>query len=190
MSELIFEPFMKLKRLSAKMVITEKLDGTNAQIAVGEDGEFLVGSRKREITLGDDNFGFAAWAYERKDELVSFLGPGRHFGEWYGQGIQRKYGLEDKRFALFNTTRWGPGRQELPDYLHVVPVLFEGMFNTSTIDDTMADLLFNGSIASPGFDNPEGVVIFHVASNKCFKKTYDHDGTGKGGLRDEHGNVL
>ena len=74
-----FEAFPKMARLSREIVITEKLDGTNAQICIGEDGSFAVGSRTRWITPEEDNYGFARWAYDRKDELMQ-LGAGRHFG--------------------------------------------------------------------------------------------------------------
>ena len=49
-----FEAFQKIARLKRNCVITEKIDGTNAQIFIGEDGEFLTGSRNRWITPDDD----------------------------------------------------------------------------------------------------------------------------------------
>ena len=70
-----FVPFPSIPRLSGNhMVITEKIDGTNAQIYIGESGEFLVGSRSRWITPTDDNYGFARWAMEHESELRG-LGP-------------------------------------------------------------------------------------------------------------------
>lgn len=54
-----FVPFQKIGRLSRGCTITEKIDGTNASIYIGEDGEFLTGSRTRWITPEDDNYGFA-----------------------------------------------------------------------------------------------------------------------------------
>lgn len=33
----------------------------------------------------------------------------------------------------------------------------------------------NGSVAAPGFANPEGVVIYHTAGNVLFKKTLIKD---------------
>ena len=78
-----FESFGKIARLSRECTITEKIDGTNAQICITEDGQFLTGSRTRWITPQDDNMGFSAWAHEHKDELMP-LGVGRHFGEWWG----------------------------------------------------------------------------------------------------------
>lgn len=75
-----FHEFPKIARYSREAICTEKLDGTCSLIYIGPSGEFLTGSRKRWITPADDNFGFAAWAQEHKDELLT-LGPGRHFGE-------------------------------------------------------------------------------------------------------------
>ena len=49
MEELKFEKFSKIPRLNKTCTITEKIDGTNAQIVFDEDGRFIVGSRKREI---------------------------------------------------------------------------------------------------------------------------------------------
>ncbi len=167
-----FQKFDSIKRLSRDMVVTEKIDGSNAQICITEDGEFLTGSRKRWITPEQDNFGFAKWAHEHEEELREGLGVGKHFGEWWGQGIQRKYGLEEKKFSLFNT---GRRLNEQPTCCHVVPVLYEGMFSSEMIDNVLEDLYNNGSIASPGFMKPEGVVIWHTAARILLKKTLDHN---------------
>ncbi len=167
-----FRVFDKIARLSRECVITEKIDGTNACVFVGENGEFLTGSRTRWITPDDDNYGFSRWAHEHKDELL-LLGPGRHFGEWWGQGCQRNYGLTEKRFSLFNTSVWNDTTR--PACCHVVPVLYQGAFSTVIIDGVIAELIFNGSAAAPGFAKPEGVIIYHTALGKYFKKTCEHD---------------
>ena len=191
-----FEKFRKMPRLSREMIITEKIDGTNAQIFIGEDDEFLTGSRNRWITPEDDNYGFSAWAHENKEMLMG-LGMGRHYGEWWGQGIQRKYGLDERRFSLFNTLRWCEyGREPqqipkadpriikmqdiLPKGIGLVPVLYRAEFNTETIDIVLDQLKRDGSQAVPGFMKPEGVVVFHVAGNFAFKKTIENDGQPKG----------
>jgi hypothetical protein len=171
-----FREFPKMARLSREIIITEKIDGTNAQIFIGEDGEFLCGSRTRWITPENDNYGFAKWAYERKDDLIRDLGPGRHFGEWWGQGIQRGYGLKEKRFSLFNTLRW-PGNA--PEHCHLVPFLYLGPFDTQNIEMCLNILKEGGSIAAPGFMKPEGVVVFHIAGNIGFKKTIEKDDVPK-----------
>src|SRR5258706_10163296 len=106
MIELPFESFDKIARYSRDCTITEKIDGTNGCIYVSEDGlEIMAGSRSRWITPKEDNFNFARWVEENREELLK-LGPGRHFGEWWGCGIGRRYGIDGKRFSLFNTFRW------------------------------------------------------------------------------------
>lgn len=184
-----------MARLSRECIITEKIDGTNAQIYITDDGRFYTGSRTRWITPENDNFGFAAWAHENKEELMK-LGPGRHFGEWWGRGIQRNYGLEDRRFSLFNVSRWHlygtepkqiPSadprvikmQEALPACVGLVPILYQGEFTTGACSDALTDLRYGGSQASPGFAKPEGIVCFHVAASIGFKKTLDDDGVPK-----------
>lgn len=173
-----FSPFPKIARLSREMVITEKLDGTNASIFLGENGEFLTASRTRWITPQDDNFGFAAWAHDNKNELLR-LGPGHHFGEWWGRGIQRNYGQKERHFSLFNVHRWADPEAR-PACCQVVPQLCRVLFSSSVIENVMLLLKENGSAAAPGFMNPEGVMIYHTAARTMFKKTFDHDEEGKG----------
>lgn len=183
-----FVGFPKISRLSREIVITEKLDGTNAQIVITDSGDFFTGSRNRWVTPGDDNYGFARWAYDNRADLMK-LGPGQHFGEWWGAGIQRRYGLTEKRFSLFNTGRWrkqGDGEPMLegqafcPDCCHVVPVLYTGPFDTNNIDNVIYRLRSTGSAAVPGFMKPEGIVLFHTASRQLFKKTLENDASPKG----------
>ena len=167
-----FIKFDKIARMSRNCIITEKIDGTNAQIYIGEDGEFLTGSRNRWITPEKDNYGFARWAKEHKEELLT-LGPGRHFGEWWGSGIQRRYGLDEKRFSLFNVGLWN--EENTPECCHVVPVILEGLFHTDLVQLALNTLEKSGSFASKGFMNPEGVVVWHEAARIYLKKTIKGD---------------
>ena len=180
-----FLEFPKIARLAREIIVTEKIDGTNGVIYIGEDGEFLAGSRTQWL-IGSDNHGFAKWAHEHKDELLA-LGPGRHFGEWWGSGIQRGYGLPkgEKRFSLFNVSRWSTEMAEVPHTprpacCHAVPVLYRGPFLTEAIESELKGLKENGSRAAPGFMKPEGVVIFHPQGNVGFKKTIEKDAEWKG----------
>lgn len=176
---MIFKGFPKIPRLIRNCIITEKIDGTNGCIYIGEDGEFLVGSRTRWITPHNDNYGFAKWAEEHKEELLA-LGAGTHWGEWWGNGIQRGYGLPkgDKRFSLFNTSKWsvsiGVGVAP-PACLSVVPVLYKGVFSTTEVNSCINWLRINGSIVSQGFMYPEGVVVYHSTGNILFKQTIEKD---------------
>ena len=176
MSEIAFVEFPKMPRLSREVIVTEKIDGPNAQVHIPEDGQIIAGSRNRWITPESDNFGFAAWVRDNAEELAK-LGPGSHFGEWWGAGIQRRYGLAEKRFSLFNVDRWG---EERPSCCGVVPVPYRGVFCTSAADRCLADLKASGSRAAPGFMNPEGIVVYHVAGRVWFKKTIHRDEVPKG----------
>jgi len=188
-------------------VISEKIDGTNGQILIelydevqGEPPLVCVekdavtynvwaGSRNRWIYTGKnkDNHGFAQWVMTWAPYLVEILGVGRHFGEWWGQGIQRGYGLTEKRFSLFNTDKWRQPLQlralqdqVIPDGLATVPVLYEGTFHTREVEDQLFRLRTFGSQAASGYTRPEGVVVYHVASGEYFKATIENDEKPKG----------
>ncbi len=161
-----FVPFPKIPRLKGGVIVTEKIDGTNALVHVSADGVVRAGSRSRWITPEDDNYGFARFVAEHP-ELVE-LGPGYHYGEWWGSGIQRGYGLTggEKRFSLFNTSRWNNNHQP-PACCSVVPTLGGGEW--SEIEVFTSRLMTNGSVAAPGFMRPEGVVVYHPQSRSSFK---------------------
>jgi hypothetical protein len=155
------------------MVVTEKIDGTNAQIAIDDlpDGTRRVraGSRTRWIAPEQDNFGFARWVKDHEEELKK-LGRGRHYGEWWGLGIGRGYGQTTKRFSLFNTAR---PKETLPECCEQVPVLYTGPLDMGAIDRWEQNLRANGSVAAPGFMRPEGVCIYIPATGHIFKHPFD-----------------
>jgi hypothetical protein len=180
-----FKEFPKIARLNREVIVTEKIDGTNAAIIIGEDGTTIAAqSRSRLITPDDDNFGFARWVQDNAQELLK-LGPGHHFGEWWGQGIQRNYGLTEKRFSLFNVSRWNDQNPNLPKCCHVVPVLARGEAHESftVAIRCMNELRAIGSKAAPGFLKPEGIVAFHTQGNLMFKATLEKDEEWKGKSR-------
>jgi len=187
-----FKPFSKIPRLNRLCTITEKIDGTNGIIhiesfatyqqpvdSVARVGDLVIyaGSRTRWITPASDNHGFAAWVNANAPDILQ-LGPGTHYGEWWGGSIQRGYGIAEKRFSLFNTARWSDAAVR-PACCHVVPVLYEGPFSTEQINVEMAVLRHSGSRAAPGFMEPEGIVVFHHAANSLFKATIKGDEEGK-----------
>jgi hypothetical protein len=175
-----FQSFAKIARLNRECAVTEKIDGTNGCVAFAEDGQMFVGSRTRWITPQDDNFGFAAWCHANRSELEK-LGPGAHYGEWWGSGIQRKYGLTngDKRFSLFNVHRWSDPEIR-PACCSVVPELARGVDIRAETEKALALLREHGSFAASGFPKPEGVVIYHTASGGLYKVTLEKDEAPKG----------
>lgn len=214
-----FEAWPKTPRLSnGGVTITEKIDGTNACVVImpvagvaawglsAEDrggvqwaytGEgkpkYLVGaqSRKRLIFPDADNAGFARWVFDHTEELAELLGPGRHFGEWWGQGIQRGYDMDRKVFSLFNTHRWQKVVSERPDWwdragainLDIVPVLHIGRFSDLVVQDTLDSLREEGSVATLKygirFMRPEGIIIRHRDLGGNLKAFVENDDVPK-----------
>jgi hypothetical protein len=73
-------------------------------LALQDENDILymfAGSRNKWLDCSSkgDNMGFAKWVKENASSLL-MLGEGRHYGEWYGKGIQRNYGLEEKRLLF------------------------------------------------------------------------------------------
>ena len=201
-----FKEFEKIARLNREVIVTEKIDGTNGQVtivpagAVGNEPnwsrtavaslngvvhDIYAGSRSKWITPNADNYGFARWVYDHADELVQ-LGEGSHFGEWWGSGIQRRYGLTEKRWSLFNVGRWvdthvppfaplTDKQQFAPSCCHVVPILAEGVGLSDVIDQAISRLRHEGSVAAPGFKQPEGIIAFHTHARTLFKVTLERD---------------
>lgn len=195
-----FVHWSKIPRLHRDWEITEKIDGTNGILhwSPYRDGRFddnkvlatnevegeklylFAGSRHRWLTPGEDNYGFAAWAKANADDLI-VLGQGRHFGEWYGHGIQRGYGMTGRRFALFDT-EWAALDPDLPPDVDVVPVLMtaDGGQLNYTIRGCIEDLRLCGSQLVPGFKDAEGVVARHKQHGSRFKVLLVNDEVVKG----------
>jgi RNA ligase len=203
--EIEFQSWGKIPRLNREMVLTEKIDGTQAAIGiryvptadliagtwpidvgtlinVAPDETYCVyaQSRNRLIDPKHDNHGFAKWVWDNAEDLVTTLGEGIHYGEWWGSGIQRGYGLAkgEKRFSLFNVKRWeflnDPTVHGFPG-MYCVPVIYRGPFSTLAVDVEIESLRITGSLAAPGYMNPEGIVVYHTAANSMFKVTLDND---------------
>ena len=171
-----FRSFNKIQRLNRTCLVTEKLDGTNGVIWINPDNptELHAGSRNRWLSEGADNYGFYIWVQQNKPELLK-LGPGYHYGEWWGVGIQRGYALSERRFSLFNTDRWEDPAVR-PACCHVVPIIARENLLDLDIKACLNLLSTQGSMAAPGYKNPEGIVVFHYPGRTMYKVTLDGDG--------------
>jgi len=161
-----FKKFPKIPRLNYReYFITEKIDGTNACVVVDADGNVAAQSRNTLITVNNDNFGFASWVENNKDELQK-LGTGHHYGEWWGKGIQRGYNKDERIFSLFFPQRY----YYVPNICRVVPI-FE-----YSIEKSLEYLLEYGSVAAKGFMKPEGLIIIDKNYPNCKYKIILHEG--------------
>ncbi len=163
-----FKAWPKIPRLENEVYhITEKIDGTNAAIIINEQGIFAQ-SRTRLITPEDDNFGFARWMQENAEQLIQDLGIGYHYGEWWGIGIQRGYGLDHKRFSLFNPTKYSSLCYNVP-YIAEWSAEELGIY----IPALTYKLKQNGSYAAPGYMRPEGLVVYAEKAKTYWKVIID-----------------
>lgn len=182
----LFKAWPKIPRLSnEKEFYTEKIDGTNAciictfeetdhqpiAIMLTEVGPLYIHaqSRNKLITPNDDNYGFASWVQRNFQEL-SKLGEGYHYGEWWGLGIQRGYNQTEKRFSLFNTKRWGSHNPNTPTCCSVVPTI-----HATSIEEATNILKTNGSLAAPGYDKIEGIVVYKYMTDSYYKIIIDKE---------------
>lgn len=183
-----FKSFEKVKQVGELfMKVTQKIHGTNAQIYIYEytsmNGEthepkigIKAGSRNRWIYPADDNYGFAAFVEENREALINFLGVGLHYGEWAGPGINSDEGLTQKTWVLFDPWRYKATKlEDYPPCVIPVPVLYVGAISMDAIDSIMKDLKINGSKLSPGFMQPEGIVI--SVNGTRYKKVFSSEET-------------
>lgn len=206
-----FKAWPKTPRLFRDIVITEKVDGSNSAIIFeelaenevrhpeavavisrdGVDYQVAAQSRNRLIFPGKqtDNYGFAAFVQQHAEKLFDLLGTGRHFGEWYGEGVGKRYGDKVRGyrgFALFNVDKhaevWGDLSDEAGRRVVVepMPVLYEGKFSESAIRGVAEELKREGSVVVPFHPNPEGIVVFHTQSRQVYKYTFDNNDEAKG----------
>lgn len=166
-----FKAWPKIPRaVFGDVIITEKMDGTNACVII-EKGK-IVGtqSRKRLITPEDDNYDFSRFVHDNEDLFLQ-LGDGRHFGEWVGLGIQKNpHAFPEKRFYLFNSLRWGEHNPP-PEGLYVVPILYRGAYSLEVIDKIMTHLKTTSE--NDGY-KAEGCVVFFPALNAMEKHTFEY----------------
>lgn len=94
-----------------------KIDGTNAGVRKEPNGTVVAQSRTQDITVQNDNCGFAAWVEREADFFRGLPSPEGatdvYFGEWCGKGIQKGCAIQkvDGRFfvvfAIQRTTAKG-----------------------------------------------------------------------------------
>ncbi len=166
-----FKEFPKISRFYEQDVfVTEKIDGTNGLVWVSDDLSIVrAGSRSRWIDTTDDNYGFARYVEDNSEEL-KLLGPGYHYGEWWGQGIQRKYSMPKKVFSLFNVNKWADDTVR-PSCCDVVPVLYSGLATPKMVNDFSKSLSISAAAQKYGieFDKPEGVMMYFTKGKIYFK---------------------
>lgn len=198
-----FQRWPSIPRMSKEWVyVTEKIDGSNAAIRIrpfdinddrseqldtiaidGVKYTLWVQSRTRFLgpTKETDNFGFARWVYDNAVEIVKVLGPGDHYGEWWGSKIQRGYGMTngERKFSLFNAKRWyetlhSVESRSAVDGLLIVPTLYDGRYYDFNALEVAEELRTNGSRIVPGFP-AEGMIVYNREAKSSYKVLLEND---------------
>jgi hypothetical protein len=162
--------------------IFPKIDGTNGSIWY--DNAIMCGSRKRELSVNDDNAGFCNWALS--DDRVSDFFIGRKsnkmlrlYGEWLVPHSIKNY-REDawKRFYVFDVFN-----DQLDKYLsydeyqpileecgldYVIPLC---VMNNATYDNLIVELEQNFFLMQEGKGFGEGIVIKNYNYQNKFGRT-------------------
>jgi tRNA-binding EMAP/Myf-like protein len=101
-----------------------KLDGTNAGVQILPEGRVIAQSRSQLLDGATDNMGFASWVAGNASYFASLKQdePLVVFGEWCGQGIQKRAAISQiarKVFVVF-AVQLGTGERE-PARVEVEP---------------------------------------------------------------------
>lgn len=87
--------------------IFPKIDGTNSSVWIDENNKLQAGSRRRHLTLEEDNAGFYAWVLEQDNikKLLSDYPSLRLYGEWLVPHALKTY-REDawRKFYVFDVS--------------------------------------------------------------------------------------
>jgi hypothetical protein len=153
-------------------LIFPKVDGTNAQVYLDDDGNIKAGSRNRELTLEKDNAGFYAHVLENKNikRYLKKHPTHRLYGEWLVPHSLRTYRDEAwRRFYIFDVCldKEDGGVEYIPyniyqpmleefnlDYIPPLAVVKNGSY-----DQFIHYLDKNNFLIQDGKGNGEGIVI-------------------------------
>ena len=213
-----FKRYMHIERFGTTEVekiefgecyVFPKIDGTNASLWLS-DGEIQAGSRKRHLTIENDNAGFFAWA-KNQENIINYLkeNPGhRLFGEWLVPHSLKTY-KEDawRNFYVFDVAVDKADNEILHDgdskveYLHyeeysrlleefdinyIAPI---SIINNSSYDQFINQLAKNTFLIEDGKGVGEGIVIKNYDFyNKYGRQTWAKIVTSE--FKEKHSKVM
>jgi hypothetical protein len=155
--------------LDGTVYVYPKLDGTNASTWVGDDGIIRAGSRNREISVTDDNHGFAKWLHG-DDSAARTLREFLHnnpqlivYGEWLVPHTVKDYEADAWRqfyaFDVFDTEtgayRSASARTEL-DGFFIPPIAILQNPTRAEVEALLEKATF---LMDPSKGPGEGIVI-------------------------------
>ena len=175
-----FKPYNKIHALhkpecegllEGTCYIQEKVDGANASIWLGDDGEIHFGSRSRDLVLVNDNFnGFGDWvkSHPKLKEMLREFPKFRLNGEWLVRHTIGYKELNYKKFYLFDIEECGytlpmENMYKLAEEYQIPTVHLYGKFDNPTLEQIKE---FAGK--SELGDKGEGVVVKNLVFRNKF----------------------
>ena len=162
--------------------IFPKIDGSNGSLWL-EGGVLQAGSRRRHLSLDNDNAGFYEWALKQNNILKFFeKHPNvRLYGEWLVPHTLRTY--EDgawKKFYVFDVAIVGEERllhyneyQKLLDEMGIDYIPAISILENAKLEDFVKELDNNKFLIKNGLGIGEGIVIKNYAfENKYSRRSW------------------
>lgn len=167
--------------LVGEVHLSYKIDGSNGCVFFKDDNTLGFGSRKRELTIDNDNMGFMASFVLNKELYNTYLSILRNnknyiiYGEWLVPVTIKRYECDAwKKFYVFDVLdvennrylRFDEYKNILDKYsLLYIPEL--AVLNNPTIDEIKEYLdKTNGFLITEGLG--EGIVIKNYEYNNCY----------------------
>lgn len=163
--ERLKDKFAEAFKAGEHITITEKIDGANASIAVGEDGKLIAFSRRNELTPESNLQGFYEYVQSLDPTMISCVLGTRYifFGEWLVKHTIKYPQEKMKQFYVFDVwdteiEQYIPWEQtkQMAEFcgLKMVPVFYDGPF--TSWEDIYS---YVGKTDMGGEPTGEGVVI-------------------------------
>lgn len=139
--ERLKDKFAEAFKVGEHITITEKIDGANASIAVGEDGKLIAFSRRNELTPESNLQGFYEYVQSLDSTMISCVLGTRYifFGEWLVKHTIKYPQEKMKQFYVFDVwdteiEQYIPWEQtkQMAEFcgLKTVPVFYDGPFTS------------------------------------------------------------
>lgn len=147
-----------------------KIDGTNASLWWDSEKGLQAGSRKRHLTLDQDNAGFYEWALRQKkftDFMNHYSGEYRLFGEWLVPHTLKTYRQDSYRnFYVFDVYDEISGRnvdyneyQPLLEQFEIDYIPYIAKITNGSYEQFINQLQHNTYLIEDGKGIGEGIVI-------------------------------
>lgn len=163
-----------------------KLHGTNAGVQIRTDGSVVAQSRTTELTIENDNAGFAKWVASTEQFWKKVRSNLVIFGEWSGPGIQKGVALNqipNKVFVVFAARNIDSNSDELIVEPEELQTLVQGIPDTYVLPwhaSFEIDLNASGEELLPVVEDINKCVFLIEANDPWVESTFGVKGTGEG----------